>query len=316
MLWDGLEKSLWFSELPFVSLAPVGKFLLSNEARKHVTVVLTGEGADEIFLGYRSFFERAIRDTRKMRSPSATSAQSRRLKLGRYSAAAARRLSLLLVHRTQRRQLAAARSATPRTPATTGKPLINTVQEARIAAMPLDILCFLGDREEMAHSLEARLPFLDHKVYDAAKQIPVDFKIRDGLEKAVLRDAAKGILPEDLRLRRKSGFMLTSEAVDLFGTDRIATQALRTRYLSKQAFERSQLFSYGGYFALSLLARCPTWNPLPFLKRMRRLSNKSIMYMMQAHMLHEMFVADPLWLRPGTATAANWVARPAYDIVR
>ena len=221
--------------------------------------------------------------------------------------AAARRFSLLLVHRTKRRRLAAARLATPRTPATTGKPLINAVQEARIAAMPLDILCFLGDREEMAHSLEARLPFLDHKLYDAAKLIPVDFKLRDGLEKAVLRDAAKGILPEDLRLRRKSGFMLTSEAVDFFGTDGIATEALRTSYLSKQAFERSQLFSYGGYFALSLLARCPTWDPLPFLKRLRRISNKSIMYMMQAHMLHEMFVADPLWLRPGTAAAANRV---------
>jgi asparagine synthase (glutamine-hydrolysing) len=311
MLWDGLETSLWFSELPFVSLAPVGKFLLSAEARKHVTVVLTGEGADEVFLGYRSFFERAIRDTRKRDSPSATSAQSRRLKLGRYSAAAARKLSLLLVHRTRRRQLAAARFAASRTRPATGKPLINAVQEARIAAMPLDILCFLGDREEMAHSLEARLPFLDHKLYDAAKRIPADFKLRDGLEKAVLRDAAKDILPEDLRLRRKSGFMLTSEAVDFFGADRIATDALRTSYLSKEAFERSQLFSYGGYFLLSLLARCPTWNPLPVLKGLRRLSNKSIMYMMQAHMLHEMFVADPLWLRSKSAPAANRAARPA-----
>ena len=54
MLWDNLEQCLWFSELPFVSLAPVGKFLLSQEARKFVTVVLTGEGADEVFLGYRN----------------------------------------------------------------------------------------------------------------------------------------------------------------------------------------------------------------------------------------------------------------------
>jgi asparagine synthase (glutamine-hydrolysing) len=308
MLWDGLERSLWFSELPFVSLAPVGKFLLSKEARKHVTVVLTGEGADEIFLGYRSFFERAIHDTRKVGSQSVSSVQSRRLKLGRYSAAAARRLSLMLVHRTKRRRVAAARSAMSQTVATSGKPQINAVQEARIAAMPLDILCFLGDREEMAHSLEARLPFLDHKLYDAAKWIPVDFKIRDHLEKAVLRDAAKGILPEDLRLRRKSGFMLTSEAVDFLGTDRMPSKALRTTYLSRGAFEGAQLFSYRGYFGLSLLARCPTWNRLPFLRRLRRLANKSIMYMMQGHMLHEMFVADPLWLRPATAP-------PTYETV-
>ena len=42
--------------------------------------------------------------------------------------------------------------------------------------MPLDILCYLGDREEMAHSIEARLPFLDHKLYDVAKAIPVDLQ--------------------------------------------------------------------------------------------------------------------------------------------
>src|SRR5206468_13078451 len=110
----------------------------------------------------------------------------------------------------------------------------------------LDILCFLGDREEMAHSLEARLPFLDHKLYDAAKSIPVDFKMRGGTEKAVLRDAAKGILPDDLRLRRKSGFMLTSDAVDFFGADREQSKALRD-HLSRGAFARAQGFSYPAF---------------------------------------------------------------------
>ena len=293
MLWDNLESSLWYSELPFVSLAPVGKYLLSNEARKFVTVVLTGEGADEVFLGYRSFFARAIRDTREARSPNGTSAQSRRLKLGPFSIAAARRLSLLLVHRSHRRRLAAARSAgRPSVPAS-GKPLINAVQEARIAAMPLDILCFLGDREEMAHSLEARVPFLDHVLYAAAKEIPVDFKFRAGTEKAVLREAAKGILPEDLRLRRKSGFMLTSETVDFFGTDRDATEKLRASFLSKAAFRRAEVFSYSARVVISSLARVPPRTAL--LKQLRRNSNKVLMYMMQTHMLHEMFVANPRW---------------------
>ena len=250
----------------------------------------------------------AIRDTRT--SPSKRrqrSAEARRLKLGSMSDALAQRLSLLIFHKKSRRAPGAQPTNLAR-PQTSPRPLINEVQEARIAAMPFDILSYLGDREEMAHSLEARLPFLDHKLYDAAKWIPVDFKIRDHLEKAVLRDAAKGILPEDLRLRRKSGFMLTSEAVDFLGTDRMASKALRTTYLSIGAFEGAQLFSYRGYFGRSLLARCPTWNRLPFLRRLRRLANKSIMYMMQGHMLHEMFVADPLWLRPATA-------RPTYETV-
>jgi asparagine synthase (glutamine-hydrolysing) len=300
MLWANLSDSLWFSELPFVTLAPVGKFLLSEEAKKFVTVVLTGEGADETFLGYRGFFERAIRDTRRP-SPkhSQVSAASRRLSMPR--SALIGKLSLRIFHRSRRRDLAAMR-AEGGVEAPAGKPIINAVQEARIAGMPFDILCFLGDREEMAHSLEARLPFLDHQLYDAAKWIPVDLKMRRGLEKAVLRDAAEGLLPDAIRLRRKSGFMMTSEAVDLFGADREAARRL-SEYFSKGAFERARVFSYRAYRMASLLAKIPGWTRR--LERVRRNANKVIMYMLQAHMLQEMFVDDPRWARSNVAPAAD-----------
>jgi asparagine synthase (glutamine-hydrolysing) len=305
MLWDNLDRALWFSEIPFVTLAPVGKFLLSREARKHVTVVLTGEGADEVFLGYRSYFQNAIRDGRNGGAGESPSTQSRRLKLG----AASARLSLLIFHKKHRRGLRLARAAA--TPKLLGaKPLVNAVQEARIAAMPFDILCYLGDREEMAHSLEARLPFLDHHLYDRAKTVPVDIKVRGGIEKAVLRDAAKGILPEEIRLRRKSGFMLTSEAVDFFGTDRQAARRFG-RFLSKATFERAGIFSYGAYAAASLLARLPARTRR--LRQLRRNSNKLIMYMVQVHMLHEMFIEAAPWKRrdPGCDDASG---RPVRNV--
>ena len=289
MLWDNLEDALWFSELPFVTLAPVGKFLLSAEARKFVTVVLTGEGADEVFLGYRSFFRSAINEARKAPKRK-VSARLRRLKLRSVPGVPAEKLSLLLFQRKHRLNLATARSKAELSP-NPSKPVINAVQEARIAGMPLDILCYLGDREEMAHSLEARLPFLDHELFELARRIPVHAKMRNGLEKAVLREAAKGILPDDVRLRRKKGFMLTTDAVDLFGSDRDATGSLRP-YLSKRAFEDAQLFSYGTYLVMRALARMPSWSGL---RRLRRNANKVIMYMMQGHMLHHMFVADPRW---------------------
>ena len=63
MLWDHLEACVWFSELPFLTLSPVGLYLLSERARTHVTVVLNGQGADEVFLGYRKFFMEAIHNT-------------------------------------------------------------------------------------------------------------------------------------------------------------------------------------------------------------------------------------------------------------
>jgi asparagine synthase (glutamine-hydrolysing) len=297
MLWDNLEDCLWSTELPFVSLAPVGKFLLSKAAREHVTVVLNGQGADEVFLGYRAFFRNAIRDTRRAGSSGRSdSARDRRLDLGGLRGVILRNLSLRLVHKSHRARLRSAR-ANGRVPADTAKPLINAVQETRIAEMPVDILGFLGDRVEMAHSLEVRVPFLDHHLYDAAKAIPVDFKMRDGLEKAVLRDAAKDILPDDLRLRPKRGFMFTSDPIDFHGVDRKLIGKLG-RHLSREAFEQSGIFSYGAYKMVSLLARVPEWKRIPALRRLRRTSNKIMMYMMQAHMLHDMYVANPRWAEP------------------
>ena len=311
MLWNHLADCLWFTELPFATLAPVGKFLLSREARRHVTVVLNGQGADELFLGYRGFFEKALRDTRDP-PRKADGVRLRRMKQPWLSAPFARKLSLLFFHKDQRARIAGARAGAATRQAPSGA-LINRVQEARIAEMPIDILGFLGDRVEMAHSLEVRVPYLDHKLYDTTKWIPADFKLRGGVEKAVLRDAAKGLLPEDIRTRRKLGFMLTSDKIDLFGADRELTQSLRP-YLSREAFDGARIFSYRAYRLASLLARLPASKRFPTLKRLRWSSNKAIMVMLQAHMLHRMYVEEPLWAPPTPLAADLPEPAPAYAL--
>ena len=294
MLWDHLEACVWFSELPFLTLSPVGLYLLSREARKHVTVVLNGQGADEVFLGYRKFFMEAIRDTRlAQNAPMTLTARVTGMKPGGLSDRFLRQVSLLLFHRSRRSGLAQAR-AEPCKANPTVKPVINAVQEARIADMPLRILCYLGDRSEMAHSLEVRLPFLDHKLYETARSIPVDFKIRNKTEKAVLREAAKGLLPEDLRLRKKQGFMHTSAGLDFFGTDWDLTKGVR-EYLRRDAFDAAQVFSYGTYRVIRLMAGIPAWARVSFLKNLHRFSNQAILYIVEIHMLHARFVENPPW---------------------
>ena len=63
------------------------------------------------------------------------------------------------------------------------------------------------DRNSMAFSIEARVPFLDHRLVEFAFSLPSHFKIRDGYTKRVLRDGMKGILPEKIRWRvKKLGF--------------------------------------------------------------------------------------------------------------
>jgi asparagine synthase (glutamine-hydrolysing) len=65
------------------------------------------------------------------------------------------------------------------------------------------ILRTLGDGTEMAHSLEGRLPFVDDRVFAAARALPISLKIRGELEKHVLREAARPMLPEGTRFRPK-----------------------------------------------------------------------------------------------------------------
>jgi asparagine synthase (glutamine-hydrolysing) len=63
------------------------------------------------------------------------------------------------------------------------------------------------DRNSMAFSVEARVPFLDHRLVDFVFSLPFDLKVRHGYTKRVLRDAMAGTLPEKIRMRaRKMGF--------------------------------------------------------------------------------------------------------------
>jgi asparagine synthase (glutamine-hydrolysing) len=68
------------------------------------------------------------------------------------------------------------------------------------------ILCVLGDRMEMAHSVEGRVPFLDHRVVELAVSMPVHLKIRGTVEKHVLREAARPVLTETVYRRQKHPF--------------------------------------------------------------------------------------------------------------
>src|SRR5262249_29675327 len=68
------------------------------------------------------------------------------------------------------------------------------------------ILRTLGDGTEMAHGVEGRLPFLDHRLVAFARQLPVECKIHDGVEKWVLRESMRELLPESVRRRDKHPF--------------------------------------------------------------------------------------------------------------
>jgi asparagine synthase (glutamine-hydrolysing) len=89
-----------------------------------------------------------------------------------------------------------------------GRHFLDKAQYTWIKTMlECQILNWGGDRVDMANSMESRPAFLDHLVAEAARDVPPHLRIRDGQEKWVLREAMKDILPEVLYKREKFAFM-------------------------------------------------------------------------------------------------------------
>ncbi|HKE24642.1 MAG TPA: asparagine synthase (glutamine-hydrolyzing) [Bryobacteraceae bacterium] len=90
----------------------------------------------------------------------------------------------------------------------TGRHPVNQSQYAgNKSVLPNYILTALGDRVEMAHSIEARLPFLDHHLVEFARRLPVSMKINGVTEKYVLREALRPMLTETVYNRQKHPFL-------------------------------------------------------------------------------------------------------------
>jgi asparagine synthase (glutamine-hydrolysing) len=73
--------------------------------------------------------------------------------------------------------------------------------------LPVYILTMLGDRMEMAHSIEGRVPFLDHHVVEVIRSQPVNQKIRGMTEKHVLREAVQDVITDTVYRRQKHPFL-------------------------------------------------------------------------------------------------------------
>ncbi|HSP01690.1 MAG TPA: asparagine synthase C-terminal domain-containing protein, partial [Thioalkalivibrio sp.] len=110
------------------------------------------------------------------------------------------------------------------------------------------ILTWGGDRVDMANSMEARPPFLDHHLAEFATKIPPNMRIRGRTEKYVLRESMKGLLPKVLYEREKFAFMAPPAHTD--PKKWAAMKALADQYLSDEAIEAAGLLDPAGVKAL------------------------------------------------------------------
>lgn len=231
-LRSAIEEFATYSDEPSADAGALPVWFLSKMCHQDVTVALSGDGADELFGGYNTYI--ADRYARRLRlAPGVfrklAAAAARKLpvsdeKIG-LDYKIVRMLEGSLLDPAQahfywngtfgtgdRRALLADPAwlaspiELPGGPTGSGVGYLNRF-------LWLDQLCYLPDdiltkvdRMSMAHSLEVRPPFLDHRIVEFAAKLPESMKIRGGTLKVLLRDLMKDKLPPSVLARRKEGF--------------------------------------------------------------------------------------------------------------
>jgi len=230
---------IWHTEMPMVRTAPVPLFLLSQLVNQHnLKVVLTGEGADEFLGGYNIYKEAKVRRF-WAKNPDSSIRPLLLKRLYPYvsnlnsggdaylTAFFKERLTDVdaadYSHAIRWRNTARLKrffsSELKAGLAEYNGPAIEQVSldeaffdwEPLARAQYLEITIFLsqyllsaqGDRVAMAHSVEGRMPFLDHRVMEFCNGLPPTFKLRGLIEKYLLKRAAADLLPEEICRRPK-----------------------------------------------------------------------------------------------------------------
>ncbi|MDA8194132.1 MAG: asparagine synthase (glutamine-hydrolyzing) [Thermaerobacter sp.] len=225
-----LPRIIRAQEDPIADPSAPALYFLAEEARRYVTVVLSGEGADELFAGYPIYHEPyALRPFAWLPAGmrAAVGRWALRLPPGLKGRGYLERGAEPLEHRfignakmfsdPEKRALLTPAATARATPAaweltapywapTTGLDPVTRMQTVDCHTwLPGDIL-MKADKMSMAHSLELRVPFLDVQVFELAATVPERYKVAGGTTKYALREALRPLLPEPLASRPKLGF--------------------------------------------------------------------------------------------------------------
>jgi len=238
-LYTHVHDVLNYIDEPFADSSAINVYILSKQTRKHATVALSGDGADELLAGYNKHeaFRRIIHKGWKENMVSAFNPLWKALPQSRNNAWAnkARQLArfgdglrlssrdrywkwagfasqeetLRMLHPELRANLSLddfARRTKNILHAIPDQESINDILYTDMElVLPNDMLTKV-DLMSMANSLEVRVPFLDFEVVNFAFTLPDDFKINSRIRKRIVQDAFRDILPAELYNRPKKGF--------------------------------------------------------------------------------------------------------------
>jgi asparagine synthase (glutamine-hydrolysing) len=233
---DLLPKVVAAYDEPFADSSALPTYLVNELAAKHVKVALAGEGGDELFAGYNTYAADRIAGrlgplAARLRPlidllPSSSGAARLDDKAKRFAAAGAlppleRHCGWTEVLAPEvRQELLNGRRGTldpidlyrARFSETAGAELLTRLQDVDLGINLVDDQLVKTDRASMAHSLEARVPFLDPVVADFAFSTPAGHKVRGLQKKRLLRAAAAPVIPPEILTAPKQGFSIPAAA--------------------------------------------------------------------------------------------------------
>lgn len=222
-----LPKIIWHLDDPLADPSAIPLYFVAREARKQVKVVLSGEGADELFGGYNIYREphslkllkhlpRSVRVLLKFLSRVLPEGFKGKSFIERGTTPLEARYignAKMFEEKDKQKLLRHFNFTIPYTKVTSPIYQQSSDYDAITRMQHIDIHTWLrgdilvkADRMTMAHSLELRVPFLDTYVFDVARKIQPDFKVKGHTTKYILRKAAEGIVPQHTVNRKKLGF--------------------------------------------------------------------------------------------------------------
>ncbi|MBA2359271.1 MAG: asparagine synthase (glutamine-hydrolyzing) [Actinobacteria bacterium] len=251
---------------PFADSSALPTYLVSQLASGHVKVALSGEGGDELFGGYYTYVADGLAPRLGAlarlagplaeRLPSSASAASFDYKAKRFTRSA--HLPPLERHHGWKEIFSAdARAALTgrrggfdpvdllraRFAETEEAEPLARLQDVDLGTYLVDDLLTKTDRASMAHSLEARVPFLDTVVANFALALPSRLKVRGLRKKVLLRRAVAPLVPDEISSGRKRGFSIPAAAWLRGELEPFARETLSPSTLARQGFFRSQAVS-------------------------------------------------------------------------
>jgi asparagine synthase (glutamine-hydrolysing) len=270
---DLLADLVWHYDQPFGDPSAVPSFHVARITRPHVTVVLNGDGGDESFAGYHRYGINRLAPFFRLPQPmrdflyTAAIPASRRFGRGRFvegrpeDLAEAYMATMVHLHPLQKPGLYSndlSRFVESTSPALAYfrsqlslDPIDRMLSTDVETYLPDDLLVKM-DVATMAHSLEGRSPFLDHKLMEFAARLPSSMKRGRAGSKLLLKSALRGILPDNILDRPKMGFgvplasWLRSSLRVLFEDTVLSNRALQRGYFNGSAIRTMFEDTLGG----------------------------------------------------------------------